>query len=91
MNETSPNPETRIALFQRKEIRRAIHNNEWWFVVEDNLVRVADGEGLAHGSATSSSLASLPNSNSVGSNHSASVSLTLATASSCVSPAEPHP
>ena len=35
MNETHPNPETRIALFQRKEIRRAIHNNEWWFVVED--------------------------------------------------------
>jgi len=35
MNETRPNPGTRIALFQREEIRRTIHNNEWWFVVED--------------------------------------------------------
>ena len=29
MNETHPNPETRIALFQHKQIRRTIHNNEW--------------------------------------------------------------
>ena len=35
MNEPNPNPETRIALFQHKEIRRAIHNNEWWFVIAD--------------------------------------------------------
>lgn len=26
---------TKIALFQRKEIRRTIHNNEWWFSVID--------------------------------------------------------
>lgn len=31
----SQNPETRIALFQRKEFRRTIHNHEGWFVVED--------------------------------------------------------
>ena len=32
MSELEFNPESRIALFQRKEIRRVIHNNEWWFV-----------------------------------------------------------
>ena len=42
MNETHPNPETRIALFQRKEIRRTIHNNEWWFVVEDVVLALID-------------------------------------------------
>jgi methylphosphotriester-DNA--protein-cysteine methyltransferase len=35
MNEPVRNPDTRIALFQRKEVRRTIHNNEWWFVVVD--------------------------------------------------------
>ena len=35
MDDITPDPETRIALFQRKEIRRTIHNNEWWFVVEE--------------------------------------------------------
>ncbi len=29
MSEIESNPEKRIALFQRKEVRRAIHNNEW--------------------------------------------------------------
>ncbi|MGO9585388.1 MAG: Bro-N domain-containing protein [Limisphaerales bacterium] len=35
MSEPESNPEKRIALFQRKEVRRVIHNNEWWFVVID--------------------------------------------------------
>ena len=35
MSDMTPNPETRIALFQRKEVRRTIHNNEWWFVITD--------------------------------------------------------
>ena len=26
---------TRIALFEGREIRRIIHNNEWWFSVVD--------------------------------------------------------
>src|SRR4030042_4226091 len=26
---------SKIALFKGKQIRRTIHNNEWWFVVED--------------------------------------------------------
>ncbi len=38
----TPNPETRIALFQRKEIRRTIHDNEWWFVVEDVVLALTD-------------------------------------------------
>jgi prophage antirepressor-like protein len=42
MNEPTRNPETRIALFQRREIRRTIHNNEWWFVIE-GVVTVLTG------------------------------------------------
>jgi len=33
---------TKIALFQRREIRRTIHNNEWWFVVEDVISALTD-------------------------------------------------
>jgi hypothetical protein len=42
MNETHPHPETRIALFQRKEIRRTIHNDEWWFVITDVIAALTD-------------------------------------------------
>ncbi len=28
MSDSNPNPETRIALFQQKEVRRAIYDNE---------------------------------------------------------------
>jgi DNA-damage-inducible protein D len=35
MGELESNPGKRIALFQRKEVRRVIHNNEWWFVILD--------------------------------------------------------
>jgi DNA-damage-inducible protein D len=42
VNDITPNPETRIALFQRKEIRRTIHNNEWWFVVEDVVLALIE-------------------------------------------------
>ncbi len=35
-------PERRLALFQRKEIRRVIHGNEWWFVITDILVALTD-------------------------------------------------
>ena len=42
MNDAVQKPETRIALFQRKEIRRTIHNNEWWFVVEDVVHALTD-------------------------------------------------
>jgi hypothetical protein len=42
VNEPSRNPETRIALFQRKAIRRTIHNNEWWFVITDVVAALTD-------------------------------------------------
>lgn len=42
MNEPTPNPETRIALFKSKEIRRTIHNNEWWFVITDVVGALTD-------------------------------------------------
>ncbi len=42
MSDITPNPETRIALFQRREIRRTICNNEWWFVVEDVVLALTD-------------------------------------------------
>jgi prophage antirepressor-like protein len=35
MNETDGNPSTKVALFQKRAIRRAMHNNEWWFVIVD--------------------------------------------------------
>jgi hypothetical protein len=42
MSEIESNPEKRIALFQRKEVRRAIHNNEWWFVIMDVITALTD-------------------------------------------------
>jgi len=42
MNDASQNPETHIALFQRKEVRRTIHNNEWWFVITDVVAALTD-------------------------------------------------
>jgi hypothetical protein len=42
MSVPAPNPENRIALFQRKEVRRTIHNNEWWFVVVDVVAALTD-------------------------------------------------
>jgi methylphosphotriester-DNA--protein-cysteine methyltransferase len=42
MTDMTSNPETRIALFQRKEVRRTIHNNEWWFVVEDVVLALIE-------------------------------------------------
>ena len=42
MNEPESNPEKRIALFQQKEIRRVIHNHEWWFVITDVVAAITD-------------------------------------------------
>jgi len=42
MSDTNQNPETHIALFQHKEVRRTIHNNEWWFVVADVVAALTD-------------------------------------------------
>jgi len=42
MSDSNQNPATRLALFQRKEVRRTIHNNEWWFVITDVVVALTD-------------------------------------------------
>jgi DNA-damage-inducible protein D len=42
MSDIEQNPERRIALFQRKEVRRTIHNNEWWFVITDVVAALTD-------------------------------------------------
>jgi hypothetical protein len=42
MSESEFNPEKRVALFQRKEVRRIIHNNEWWFVISDVVSALTD-------------------------------------------------
>ena len=34
--------ETKIALFQRKEIRKTLHGNEWWFVITDVVAALTD-------------------------------------------------
>lgn len=33
---------TKIAIFQKKEIRKAIHNNEWWFSIADVIEALTD-------------------------------------------------
>lgn len=42
MGELESNPAKRIALFQRQEVRRVIHNNEWWFVITDVVAALTD-------------------------------------------------
>ena len=42
MSPSADSPETRIALFQRKQVRRTIHNNEWWFVIADAVAALTD-------------------------------------------------
>ena len=34
--------ETKIALFQSKEIRKTLHENEWWFVITDVVAALTD-------------------------------------------------
>lgn len=33
---------TKIAIFRNKQIRKTIHNDEWWFVVEDVVLALTD-------------------------------------------------
>jgi prophage antirepressor-like protein len=42
MTEPDANPKARLALFQKREIRRARHNDEWWFVITDIIVALTD-------------------------------------------------
>lgn len=38
----SANLSTRLAIFKGKEIRKTIHNNEWWFVIVDVVAVLTD-------------------------------------------------
>ncbi len=38
----TPDAESKIAVFKGKEIRKTIHNNEWWFVVNDIVQALTD-------------------------------------------------
>ncbi|MCD6397016.1 MAG: Bro-N domain-containing protein [Spirochaetaceae bacterium] len=38
------NENKKIAIFQKKEIRKTIHNNEWWFVIEDVVFVLTDSK-----------------------------------------------
>ncbi len=35
-------PITKIAVFQGKKVRKTIHQNEWWFVIEDIILTLTD-------------------------------------------------
>jgi len=35
-------PKLRVALFQKREIRRTMHNDEWWFVITDIIAALTD-------------------------------------------------
>lgn len=36
--------ENKIVVFQKKEIRKTIHENEWWFVIEDVVFALTDSK-----------------------------------------------
>ncbi|MDP2863322.1 MAG: hypothetical protein Q8N95_11075 [Desulfobacterales bacterium] len=36
--------ETKLAVFKGKGIRTMLHNNEWWFVVEDVVLAIIDSK-----------------------------------------------
>lgn len=38
--------ETKIAIFKGNKIRKTIHNNEWWFVVEDVVLALIDSANV---------------------------------------------
>lgn len=42
MNKPDDDPQNRIALFQKREIRRTMHNDEWWFVITDVIAALTD-------------------------------------------------
>ena len=42
MSKSENQPEVRVALFQSREIRRTLHNDEWWFVITDIVFALTD-------------------------------------------------
>lgn len=47
MSASNEETSTRIAVFQRKEVRRTLHNTEWWFVIADVVAALADSQDPA--------------------------------------------
>ena len=47
MGDPENNPEARAALFQSREIRRALQNGEWWFVITDTIAALTDAANPA--------------------------------------------
>ncbi len=41
-NHLNKNLDTQLALFKSKKIRKTIHQNEWWFVVQDVVAALTD-------------------------------------------------
>jgi prophage antirepressor-like protein len=42
MDKPGDDSNTRIALFQKREIRRTLHRDEWWFVITDIVAALTD-------------------------------------------------
>jgi DNA-damage-inducible protein D len=42
MQKKPNNPETRLALFKGREVRKLIHKKEWWFVIADIISVLTD-------------------------------------------------
>ena len=40
--------DTKRVVFKTEPIRRTVHNNEWWFVVEDVVLALIDSKGPKH-------------------------------------------
>ena len=38
---------TKIAVFKGKQVRKTIHNNEWWFVINDIIETLIDSDDPA--------------------------------------------
>jgi len=39
--------ENKIAVFEKKEIRKVIYNNEWWFVINDIITALTESRDPA--------------------------------------------
>ena len=42
MTETNSRHDARVALFQKRAIRRTLHEDEWWFVITDIIAALTD-------------------------------------------------
>ena len=40
-------PDTQIAIFKGRRVRKTLHNNEWWFVINDVIETLTDSNDPA--------------------------------------------